>query len=29
MTENLLRRGPRGSLPGLRAFAGRIGMPDA
>ncbi len=29
LTENLLRRGPHGSLPGLRAFAGRIGMPGA
>jgi hypothetical protein len=29
MTEDLLRRGPHRSLPGLRAFAGRIGMPGA
>jgi hypothetical protein len=29
MTEDLLRRDTRGSLPGLRTFAQRIGMPDA
>ena len=29
LTEDLLRHGPHGSLPGLRAFAGRIGMPGA